>query len=49
MLGTADGAVTAVNPNPQDMMKPDKLQWLEHGKKEFVLGEAISSIIYRHS
>ena len=25
LLGTADGAVTAVNPNPPDMMKPDKL------------------------
>lgn len=49
LLGTADGAVAAVNPNPKDMNNINKLDWLEHGKKEFILGEAISSIIYRHS
>ena len=49
LLGTADGALAAVNPNPKDMSNINKLDWLEHGKKEFVLGEAISSIIYRHS
>jgi len=49
ILGTGDGAVVAVNPNPKDMQNIRQLQWLEHGKKEFVLGEAISSIIYRHS
>ena len=30
-------------------LNPKTCEWLEHGKKEFVLGEAISSIIYRHS
>ena len=49
ILGMADGAVAAVNPNPKDSSNVRKLDWLEHGKKEFVLGEAISSIIYRYS
>ena len=49
LLGTADGAVAAVNPTPKDMGNINKLEWLEHGKKEFVLGEAISNIIYRYS
>lgn len=49
MLGTADGAIVAVNPNPRDMSNIRQLHWLEHGKKELVLGEAISSIIYKHS
>ena len=44
-----DGAVAVVNPTPKDMGNINKLEWLEHGKKEFVLGEAISSIIYRYS
>jgi len=38
-----------VNPTPQDGNDFNKLDWLEHGKKEYILGEAISSIIYRHS
>jgi len=49
MIGTADGAVVAVNPNPRDLSNINKLDWLEHGKKEFILGEPISSIIYKHS
>ena len=49
ILGTADGAVVAVNPTPKDYENSNKLEWLEHGKKEFILGEAISSIIYRYS
>jgi len=49
LIGTADGAVVAVNPNPTDMHNINKLEWLEHGKKEFILGEAISNIIYRHA
>jgi hypothetical protein len=49
LIGTADGAVTAVNPTPKDTSNIRKLEWLEHGKKEFILGESISSIIYRHS
>ena len=32
-----------------DASNIDRMKWLEHGKKEFILGEAISSIIYRHS
>lgn len=46
MLGTSDGAIAAINPNPQEN---SKFFWLEHGKKEFILGEAISSIIYKYS
>jgi len=49
LIGTADGAVTAVNPTPKDISNIRKLEWLEHGKKEFILGESISSITYRHS
>jgi len=49
LIGTADGAVVAVNPNPKNMEHIEKLDWLEHGKKEFILGEAIGSIIYRHA
>ena len=49
LIGTSDGAVAAINPNPKDMNNINKLDWLEHGKKEFILGEAISSIIYRHA
>ena len=49
ILGSADGAVVAVNPTPRDPNNIRKLDWVEHGKKEFILGEAISSIIYRHS
>lgn len=49
ILGSADGAVVAVNPNPKDSTNIRKLEWVEHGKKEMILGEAISAIIYRHS
>ena len=49
LIGTADGAVTAVNPTSKDSTNMRKLEWLEHGKKEFILGEAISAIIYRYS
>ena len=42
MLGTADGAIAAVNPNPKDTSNIRKLDWLEHGKKEFILGEGIA-------
>lgn len=48
ILGTQDGAVAAVNPYPKDVTQIGNLEWLEFGKKEYVLGEAISSIIYKH-
>ena len=47
MIGTADGAIAAVNPNPSDGDR--KFEWLEHGKKEFLLSESISSIIHKQS
>mmetsp|Transcript_15803 Transcript_15803/g.21390 ORF Transcript_15803/g.21390 Transcript_15803/m.21390 type:complete len:250 (-) Transcript_15803:1274-2023(-) len=49
MLGTSDGAIAAVNPNPKDLDNIGLLDWLEHGKKELILGEPISAIVYKHS
>ena len=49
MLGTSDGAIVAVNPTPKDNSNINKLEWVEFGKKDFVLGEAISSISYAAS
>jgi len=49
ILGTADGAICAVNPTPKNIENIEKLEWLEHGKKEFILGEAIGSIVYRYA
>jgi len=49
MLGTSDGGVVAVSPYPKDPSNIRNLEWLEHGKKELIMGEAISAIIYRHS
>lgn len=49
MLGTADGAIAAMNPNPNYVGNDIKFDWLEHGKKEFLLSEAIASITYKYS
>ena len=53
MLGTADGGVVAVHPAPSspDNGRPSGwvLDWLEHGKKELILGEPISAIVYRQA
>lgn len=49
MMGTSDGGIVAVNPYPKDQSNIRNLDWLEHGKKELIMGESISAIIYRHS
>ena len=50
IVGTADGAVAAVDRTPKDMNNPGKLEWQhKNGKKEYVMPEAISSIIYNFS
>ena len=38
-----------MNPNPKDMSNFTRLDWIEHGKKEYILGEAISAIVYRNA
>ena len=45
MLGTADGCVVAMNPNP----KEGRWEWVEHGKKEQIFAAGVSQIVYRHA
>ena len=45
MLGTSDGCVVAMDPNP----KEGRWDWVEHGKKEQIFAAGVSQIVYRHA